>query len=45
MVIDTRGYPVVAIADGCLKSTGCSVKDRFKKGAIVRQLGGPRLFR
>ena len=30
---------------GCLKNTGCTVKDRFKKGAIVRQLGGPRLYR
>ena len=45
MVLDSRGYPVVAIADGCLKNTGCTVKDRKKKGAIVRQLGGPRLSR
>ena len=45
MVLDPRGYPVIAMADGCLKTSGCTVKDRFKKGAIVRQLGGPKLYR
>ncbi|MDQ1696169.1 MAG: hypothetical protein QOJ03_1522 [Frankiaceae bacterium] len=44
MVVDPRGYPAVAIADGCLKSTTCSVKDRLEKGAIIRQVGGRSLF-
>jgi hypothetical protein len=44
MVVDKRGYPVVAIADGCLKVTGCTTKDRGEKGAIVRQLSGRSLF-
>jgi hypothetical protein len=44
LVVDRHGYPAVAIADGCLKATGCSVKDRTAKGAVIRQVGGRSLF-
>jgi hypothetical protein len=36
---------VIAFADGCLKTKGCTTKDRLKKGAILRQESGPSLYR
>ncbi|MDP9182676.1 MAG: hypothetical protein M3P04_07880 [Actinomycetota bacterium] len=45
MVLDGQGRVVIAFADGCLKTTGCSTKDRLKKGAIIKQLSGKSLFR
>jgi hypothetical protein len=44
MVLDTKGYPVIAIADGCLKAT-CSHKDRLAKGVVIRQVNGRSLYR
>lgn len=45
MVLDGKGRVVVAFADGCLKTKGCTTKDRLKKGAIVRMEGGTPLYR
>jgi hypothetical protein len=45
MVVDERGRVLVAFADGCLKSKGCTTRDRLKKGAIVRQESGRSLYR
>jgi hypothetical protein len=39
------GRVVVALADGCLKISGCTTKDRLDKGLIVRQVGGTPLLR
>jgi hypothetical protein len=45
MVLDSHGRVVIAFADGCLKTKGCTTKDRLKKGAILRQESGPSLYR
>ncbi|MDX6274170.1 MAG: hypothetical protein QOJ92_1380 [Frankiales bacterium] len=45
MVIGPDGRVIVAFADGCLKTKGCTTKDRLRKGAIVKQLGGTPLLR
>ncbi|MDT7573628.1 MAG: hypothetical protein QOE05_3802 [Actinomycetota bacterium] len=46
MDIDLRtGYPVIGLADGCLKVTGCTKLDRLDKGLIVRQVSGQSLLR
>jgi hypothetical protein len=36
---------VIAFADGCLKTKGCTTKDRLRKGAILTQTSGKSLFR
>ena len=41
----STGRVVVALADGCLKVTGCTTKDRLDKGLIVRQVAGTPLLR
>ena len=46
MDVDLRtGRVVVGLADGCLKTTGCTKKDRLDKGLIVRQTAGLPLLR
>ncbi len=45
MVLDGQGRVVIAFADGCLKTKGCTTKDRLKKGAILKQTSGKSLFR
>ena len=45
MVLDGKGRVVIAFADGCLKTKGCTTKDRLRKGAIVKQLTGKSLFK
>lgn len=45
MVLDGKGYPVLAYADGCLKVKGCTGADRLKKGALSRQTGGKGLYK
>jgi hypothetical protein len=45
IVLDGKGRVVIAFADGCLKSKGCTTKDRLQKGAIARQEGGLPLYR
>lgn len=45
MVLDGKGRVVIAFADGCLKTKGCTTKDRLKKGALVRQESGLPLLR
>jgi len=45
MVLDGKGRVVIAFADGCLKTKGCTTKDRLRKGAIIKQLSGKGLFR
>ncbi|MCW2673702.1 MAG: hypothetical protein JWP14_2291 [Frankiales bacterium] len=45
MVLDGKGRVVIAFADGCLKTKGCTTADRLRKGAIVRQTTGPGLYR
>ncbi len=45
MVLDGKGRVVIAFADGCLKTKGCTTKDRLRKGAIVKQVGGKGLYR
>ncbi len=45
MVLDGNGRVVIAFADGCLKTTGCTTRDRLRKGAIIKQMTGPSLVR
>ena len=45
MVLDSKGRVVIAFADGCLKTKGCTTKDRLKKGAILRQESGRSLYK
>lgn len=45
MVLDGQGRVVIAFADGCLKTTGCTTRDRLGKGAILKQTTGRSLFR
>jgi hypothetical protein len=45
MVLDGKGRVVIAFADGCLKTKGCTTKDRLRKGAILVQTSGKPLFR
>jgi hypothetical protein len=46
MDVDLKtGYPVVGLADGCLKVTGCTKADRLDKGLLVRQVSGQSLLR
>jgi hypothetical protein len=45
MVLDGRGRVVIAFADGCLKTKGCTTKDRLRKGAIIKQTSGKSLYR
>jgi hypothetical protein len=45
MVLDGKGRVVIAFADGCLKTKGCTTKDRLRKGAILKQTGGRSLYK
>lgn len=45
MVLDGQGRVVIAFADGCLMTKGCTTKDGLRKGAIVKQVGGKGLYR
>lgn len=45
MVLDGHGRVVIAFADGCLKTKGCTTHDRLRKGAIIKQTAGRSLFR
>jgi hypothetical protein len=45
MVLDGKGRVVIAFADGCLKTKGCTTKDRLRKGAILVQTTGKSLYR
>lgn len=45
MVLDGRGRLVIAFADGCLKTKGCTNRDRLRKGAILKQTSGRGLYR
>ncbi|HUR14163.1 MAG TPA: sialidase family protein [Mycobacteriales bacterium] len=45
MVLDGQGRPVIAFADGCLKTKGCTTKDRLRKGAILKMASGKSLYR
>ena len=41
----TTGRIVAALADGCLKPTGCTTRDRASKALIVRGVAGTPLLR
>jgi hypothetical protein len=45
MVLDGQGRVVIAFADGCLKTKGCTTTDRLRKGAIIKQTSGKSLYR
>jgi hypothetical protein len=45
MVLDGKGRVVIAFADGCLKTKGCTTADRLRKGAILWQTTGRSLLR
>lgn len=45
MVLDGKGRVVIAFADGCLKTKGCTTHDRLRKGAILKQTTGKSLYR
>jgi len=45
MVIDARGKVLIAFADGCLKTKGCTTKDRLRKGALLKQTVGKGLYK
>jgi hypothetical protein len=45
MVLDGKGRVVIAFADGCLKTKGCTTKDRLGKGALLVQTRGRGLYR
>jgi hypothetical protein len=45
MVLDGQGRVVIGFADGCLKTKGCTTKDRLRKGAIIKQMTGRGLYK